>query len=166
MGTALDRFTKDLVALHSDYLMPDWEKTLKSNKEKGYNGYLGSLDCTHVGWHACPRAYSGSHRDRSGNISLILEALVDSDLRILHHYFGMPGGSNDLNVLHGSPLINSYEDDHYPKYTYTLSNQTFEEPYILVDGIYPKYNVFIRTEPNPRSERDRRYAAWQEGHHP
>ena len=102
----LRSFCTDMIKKYGKrYLAPRFEKSLASAEKRGVKGYLGSLDCTHIVWHGCPRAHAGSHKDRSGHLSLILEALVDSDLRCTHFYFGMPGGSNDINVFKGSPLI-------------------------------------------------------------
>ena len=160
-AVSLERFCTDVIENFSSYLKPDWERSLASSKARGYDGYLGSLDCTHIGWHACPRAYNQAHKDRTGHVSLILEAVVDSDLRIIHHYFGMPGGANDLNVLHGSPLLNLIEQDQYPNYEYSLGGETFTQPYILVDGIYPRWKLFARTIANARGEEEH-YRRWQE----
>ena len=156
----MKEFCRDMIKFHSDYLKPDWDKSLKAAKLRGINGYLGSPDCTHVGWHACPRAYAQGHKDRNGNISLILEAVCDSDLRIIHNYFGMPGGANDLNVLQGSPLVNLIRDGKYPN---KLGNKLFDTPYIMVDGIYQRWKHFAKTVRNPQGERDCDYAAFQEG---
>ncbi|XP_056686023.1 uncharacterized protein [Spinacia oleracea] len=42
---------------------------------------------------------------RSGNASLILEAVEDQNLWIWHSFFGIPGSCNDFNILYRSPVV-------------------------------------------------------------
>ena len=71
-GVCLKEFCKDMIRIHGPvYLQPDFEKSLRSAKIRGYDGYLGSLDCTHIGWHACPRAFAqGSSNSSSPSLNL------------------------------------------------------------------------------------------------
>ena len=158
----LRKFTTDMMRCFPEYLEPDFGLSLKASKKRGYKGLLGSLDCTHVAWHMCPRAYAAQHLGRSGEASLILEALVDSELRFVHYYFGVPGSSNDINVLMGSPLLTKFANGSYPSYRYKVGGQEFTKPYILTDGIYPRFSVFAKSIRKPSTEIDRRYAQWQE----
>lgn len=105
MDHFLEKFCRDMVQKYSKkYLCPDLKKVVRRNKKvHGVPGLLGSLDCTHIYWGQCPNAHKGNFIDRHKRISVILEAVVDGKLKFVHFFFGYPGGSNDLNVLQGSP---------------------------------------------------------------
>ena len=160
--TCLRNFCDDMIEKFSYYLKPDWKRSLRAAKRLGIDGYLGSLDCSHILWHGCPRGDSAAFKDRDNNISIILESLVDADLMFTHHYFGQPGSVNDINVLHGSPLLTLFEFGKYPQYDYTLAGESFEYPYILVDGIYPKWAVFAKTLKTASTAADEAYKDFQE----
>ena len=100
----LKLFCEKMIELYSEkYLKPDWKQVLAVNKRKhGLNGLLGSLDCTHLKWEMCPAAYKGIYSGRSGKPSIILEAIADADLRVVHAFVGYPGNNNDVTVLRGN----------------------------------------------------------------
>ena len=99
---------------------------LKDSKtEHGINGLLGSLDCTYIYWGQCSAGHKGNLIDRHKRISVILEAVVDAKLRFVHFFFGFPGGANDLNVLHESPLLEMLIDGSYPEVNYTVAGQSW-----------------------------------------
>nr|XP_043638361.1 uncharacterized protein LOC122609378 [Erigeron canadensis] len=68
-------------------------------------GMLGSIDCTHVDWSACPRCLRGQYTrgDHKGP-TIMLEITASQDLWIWHAFFGVPGSNNDINVLNTSDL--------------------------------------------------------------
>ena len=137
MDKYLEKFCKDMVARYAkEYLSPDLKKVVQENKKiHKVPGLLGSLDCTHIYWGQCPTGHKGNYIDRHKRISVILEAVADAQLRFVHFFFGYPGGSNDLNVLQGSPLMEKFVDGSYPRLDYNIAGQSFDAPFILVDGI-------------------------------
>jgi hypothetical protein len=66
---------------------------------------LGSIDCCHLAWKNCPKAWAGQYQGKEGRPTVILEAIADTYGRIWHCFFGMPGANNDINVLDNSPLL-------------------------------------------------------------
>ena len=164
----LDNFCEDfcdqmIEAFEEDYLKPDWGQALRVNKRKHQlDGLLGSLDCTHLEWGMCPSGYKGIYSGRSGRPTFILEALVDSSLRVHHFFFGYPGNLNDITVLRSSPLVDLIATGDYPEEQYCLNGQVFIRPFILVDGIYPAWSIFSKTVPHPTNEKERRYKVLQE----
>ena len=164
MDLYLMRFCDRLIKLYSkEYLEFKWEEVVKTNEEvHGVPGMLGSLDCTHIKWNMCPAGYKGSYSGRKKRPTVILEAVVDAKLRFVHHFVGYPGACNDLNVLRGSPIMELIESDKYPKVSYKLGEEEFERPFIMVDGIYPKWSLFSSTVPHPTNERERLYKTFQE----
>lgn len=124
----------------------DLEHILQQSKSRGFPGKYGSLDCMHIVWKNCPSSEAGSYLNRKGKKSIILEAVCDSDRRIWHAFVGVPGGSNDLNVLASSPLLDTFRT--LPPITYTLNDTVYHTPYLLVDGIYPTLPFLVTASGN------------------
>ncbi len=50
----------------------------------GVDSMLGSLDCSHMSWKNCPKAWAGSYQGKENNPSIVLEGISD-----YHMFFGM-----------------------------------------------------------------------------
>ncbi|KAL9453646.1 hypothetical protein AB3S75_009286 [Citrus x aurantiifolia] len=98
----------------------DVAKLLHVGKEHGFPGMLGSLDCMHLKWKNYPTAWAGQYAGRSGTPTIIMEAVVDYDLRIWHAHFGFPGSNNDINVLEASYLFANLASSIAPPAHYVL----------------------------------------------
>ena len=103
------RFCRAVVEIFSEeYIRApnanDVARLLEIGEKRGFPRMLGSLDCMHWKWKNCPTAWAGQFAGCSGSPTIILEAVVDFDLWIWHAYFGLPGTSNDINVLESSRL--------------------------------------------------------------
>ncbi|KAM2853527.1 hypothetical protein FF1_024106 [Malus domestica] len=89
--------------------------------------------------------------------------LASFDTWIWHAFFGVPGAQNDLNVLAQSPVFNDVLQGKAPKVTYVINGRRYDGPYYLADGIYPRWETFVKTVPRPRSAREKHFASCQEG---
>ena len=128
------------------YLKFDLLEVVKENERvHGVPGLLGSLDCTHVDWFQCPTGHRGSYQGRSGKPSIILEAVGDCHRRVVHFFWGVPGAQNDINVLRSSRLIDKFLTGEYPSMDFELGGEKFNKPWMLTDGIYPKWAVFCKS---------------------
>jgi hypothetical protein len=47
-------------------------------------------------------------KNKDGNKSLVMEAIVTKDLWTWHVFIGLPGSSNDINVVDYSPFMVNY----------------------------------------------------------
>ena len=140
----------------------DLEKQLAINTERGWPGMFASLDCMHYEWKSCPTAWQGTFQDREGNNSIILEPIADQSLWIWHVFFGLPGGTNDINVLDRSPLIANFLEGHGQDMSFEVNGHRYPHYYLLADGIYPKWTIFVQTIHDPQGEKRQYYAKMQE----
>eukprot|EP00918_Siedleckia_nematoides_P060626 GHVU01132339.1.p1 GENE.GHVU01132339.1~~GHVU01132339.1.p1 ORF type:complete len:432 (+),score=49.21 GHVU01132339.1:269-1564(+) len=122
---------------------------------RGFPGCCGSIDCFHEYWDNCPTAWRAAFKGRGSRPSIVLEAVVDHERRILHHYFGCAGSCNDINVFDSSPIIDAFVAPDSPfNRQFTVAGQRFDSNYLLGDGIYPSV-PFLMTPykaPSTRAE--------------
>ena len=81
------------------------KEILNYNETRGFPGMFASWDCTHFNWKKCPTALHGQFKGRKECKTLVLEAVVDCNLRFWFINFGKPGSLSDLNVLHQSSIV-------------------------------------------------------------
>jgi len=137
---------------------------LARNAERGLPGCLGSLDCSHWQWSACPRGRAGTYQGRDGQRSIVIEAICDEDSWIYHIFAGCPGSLNDINVLYQSPLYMNVITGKWPPrdFPFTVNGNTRTLLYYLVDGIYPRFALFVAPYPNPQTREQRTFNLLQE----
>ncbi|XP_076953167.1 uncharacterized protein LOC143627166 [Bidens hawaiensis] len=92
--------------------------------------------------------YSGHIREPT----IILEAVASYDLWIWHAFFGMPGSHNDINVLERSFVFTELTQGCAPPVNYTVNGHDYTIGYYLADGIYPKWQTFVKTIPSKREQ--------------
>ena len=95
--------------------------------------------------------------------TVCLEAVVDSYIWFWHVFFGQAGSNNDLYILDNSPLLVDLMHGRAPRVQYTINGNCYTLPYYLTDGIYPEYQIFVKTIPAPSTEKCKYFAARQEG---
>ncbi|CAL9004814.1 unnamed protein product [Prunus brigantina] len=96
--------------------------------------------------------------------SIILEAVASFDYWVWHAFFRVAGSQNELNVLCQSPVFDEVLRGHSPQVTYQINNTVYSGEYYLVNRIYPRWTTFVKTIPNPQSEKERSFASFQEGY--
>ena len=99
---------------------------------------------------------------------LILEVICDPDTYIWYSFFGEPGSLNDLNILEKSTIVGSILNEMMElqlpqELHYSINGTVHNYLYFLVDGIYPKWPIFISTisDATPGSK-DKLFATYQE----
>ncbi|KAI5324423.1 hypothetical protein L3X38_033496 [Prunus dulcis] len=125
---------------------------------------IGSIDCMHWQWKNCPTAWQGDYGNRKGQKGIILEAVAGFDTWVWHAFFGVAGSQNDLNVLGQSPVFNDVLGGQSPNITYQVNNTVYQTGYYLADGIYPRWTTFVKSILNPRSQKQKLFATYQEGY--
>jgi hypothetical protein len=146
----LKRFCLAIRALFEDYHMRqptrvDFDKQLAINEARGFPGMFASLDCMHWEWKNCPVAWHGDFGDRNGKKSIILEAIATEDLHIWHAFFGLPSSNNDLNVLNRFPLVDNLLTSEVRDRQFEVNGCVYDCYYLLMDGIYPKWSIFVQS---------------------
>jgi hypothetical protein len=134
--------------------------------QHGIDGMLASLDVTKIHWANCPNAWKGHFKGEEGYPTIVLDAVADYNLWIWHDSFGLHGNLNDINIWERSPcpllesMLNGthFEIDH----PFHINNQTFNQLFYLVDGIYPWLSRFLSTISVPTTLIDSNFLKWQE----
>lgn len=103
----------------------------------------GSLDCMHVRLGRLSKANQGVYKSRHGYSTMIVEAVASPSLHCTHLFVGTPGSNNDINVLHLSPLYHNLCNGIIQN-QHIVCGHTFQQPYFLVDGIYPQLPIFSK----------------------
>jgi hypothetical protein len=70
----------------------------------------GSLDCTHIFWKNCPKAWRGSYKGKEDKPSIVFEAIANYHQWFWHASYGYAGTLNDINILSLSPFHESLMD--------------------------------------------------------
>ena len=91
-----------------------------------------------------------------------MEAAASKSLWIWHAFLGIPGSSNDINILDRSPLLHQIIAGEIPMYNYWINNVEYRLTYLLADGIYPDWAIFLKTISEPRGEKEKWFAKLQE----
>jgi hypothetical protein len=132
-------------------------------KKKDFPGAFCSWDCKHSVWDNCPKPLHGQHQghgDGGGKRTIILEAIADSGSRFWHIIFCEPCSLNDNNVFNKSWIVGSIMSSEFPPYD--INGTIRDWLYFLVDGIYPPWAIFVRSENHPVTEAQKKFASRQE----
>ncbi|XP_058820595.1 uncharacterized protein LOC131682840 [Topomyia yanbarensis] len=135
---------------------------MADNEKRGFPGMIGSIDCMHWQWKNCPVALKGQYQGKEGKPTIVLEAIASHDTRIWHAFFGMHGSLNDINVLDRSPLLCTAINGSILNGTYELRGKRRTKRYLLADGIYPDWPIFVKTISNPSTAKEKLFAKMQQ----
>ena len=163
----LERFTEGVInQFGEEYLRAptarDIVGILRTSSERGFFGMMGSVDFMHWEWKNCPKAWAGMYQGRYKKPTVVLEAVATQDLWIWHAFFGMPGSTNDINVLDRSSLFEDFVRGTSPRASFTVNNREYGLTYLLADGIYPNWATFVKTISNPIGQKKKWFAKCQE----
>ncbi|CAL2265025.1 unnamed protein product [Prunus armeniaca] len=166
---SLMRFCDAMETLYTmDYLRRptprDLQRLLQKAESRGFPRMIGSIDCMHWQCKIYPTAWQGDYGNKKGQKSIILEAVAGFDAWVWHAFFEVTGSQNDLNVLGQSPVFNDVLRGEAPNITYEINNTIYHNGYYLADDIYPRWTTFMKSIPHPRSQKQKLFAAYQEGY--
>jgi hypothetical protein len=129
-----------------------------------FPGMFASWDCKHFSWKNCPVSLAGQYMGKESDKTLVLEVIANTDLYIWYYFFGEAGSLNDINILNKSTIVGSILNGTFDLKIafYTINNTHRDWLYFLVDGIYPKYSIFINSFQHPHDEKEKYFAKCQE----
>jgi hypothetical protein len=87
------------------------------------------------------------------DFTIILEPRVDYETWIWHALFGIPYLSNDINVLHWSPLMNIISFGETTPVEFVVNVRTYNYGYSPDDGIYQKLKTFVELVHKPSGKK-------------
>jgi len=135
-------------------------------KGKGFPGAMCSWDCKHFTWKNCPMRLAGQHQGHSegGKKTLILESIADFRRYLWYVNFGDPGSLNDLNVLDKSSIVGAMLSGNLDLRSeqYKINGTVRDWNYFLVDGIYPKWAIFVNSYQITDDPKKTKFSAAQE----
>jgi hypothetical protein len=135
----------------------DTARLLEINANRGFPGMLGSIDCMHWSWKNCPAAWHGQFKGYKKDATIVLEAVADQETWIWHAFFGMPGSCNDINVLQRSPLMTRLAMREGPLVEFEANGHKYNYGYFLADGIYPRWQTFVKPIIQPRGKKQTQF---------
>ena len=133
------------------------------NAKCGFPGMAGLVDCMHIKWQNCPKAWAGKYKGKEGTPTIVLEAIVSQDLWFWHAFFGIAGSNNNnINVLDCSCLFDNLCKGIGLLAKFLVNNNKYSMVYYLGDSIYPEYQTFVKTIPNPVGKQNKLFSSMQE----
>ena len=66
----------------------------------------------------------------------------------------MPGSLNDINVVTRSPLMNKIANGELSPVQFVANGRTYNYGYYLADGIYPKWQTFVKPLKKPEGKKN------------
>ncbi|WVZ66283.1 hypothetical protein U9M48_015526 [Paspalum notatum var. saurae] len=164
----LERFAEGVIdKFGGEYLRgpttTDSQRLLQIGEDCGFPGMLGSICCMHWEWENCPPKWMRrlNHSDH-GFATVVHEAVASQDLWIWHSSFSVVGSINDISVLDQSPLYTEVLKGQAPQVQFSINKSQYNMGYYLANEIYPECDVFVKTIPFPRTEKERLFAQYQE----
>lgn len=141
----------------------DIQHLLQIGEDCGFPGMLGTAGCMHWEWENCPPKWMRrlNHSDH-GFATIVHEAVASQDLWIWHASFNVVGSINDICFADQSPLYTEVLKGQAPQVQFSINKSQYNMGYYLANEIYPECNVFVKTIPFPRTEKERLFAQHQE----
>ncbi|GBG65542.1 hypothetical protein CBR_g51425 [Chara braunii] len=111
---------------------------LRAFLDKGFPNCHGAVDGTHIYVDKPASAPSENYFDRKHRFSVIVQVVVDLDLRVLDVFIGYPGSCHDIRVIQLSSLSRRAEEGMvFRGPPVTLLEGVRTNGYILGDNGYP-----------------------------
>ena len=117
-------------------------------KMMGFNGAIGSIDCTHVKWSKCPTAKQNLCIGKEKYATVSFQCVVDHDKRVRLVSKVFWGAANDKEIVRNVPETFDIINGKYENVTYTLYDENGREVYVkgaylIADGGFLKIGVFM-----------------------
>ncbi|XP_004288848.1 PREDICTED: uncharacterized protein LOC101312389 [Fragaria vesca subsp. vesca] len=117
----------------------DLQRFLHKGQQRGFPGIIGSIDCMHWKWKNCPNGWPELSQ-------------------------AVKGAQNDLNVLGASNVFARVINRSAPEVAYKVNNSTYSVPYYLANGIYPRWQTFVKAISKPKDANEAHFTKMQESY--
>jgi hypothetical protein len=77
-------------------------------------------------------------------------------------FFRAVRSNNDMNMLNQLSLFNDMLNGEAPNVNFIVKGHEYNQRYYLIDGIYPRWPVFVKTILHPKTPKQR-LAACEKG---
>lgn len=130
-------------------------------KSLGFPGCIGAVDCASWQWEACPVGWQGIYKGKDKKPTMRLEIFCDDNLRVWSLNFGVPGSRNDVTIMDHSPFFRAVRNGQWPSVRpkVCIAGHQLKRFYFLVDGIYPRFSIFLLPLADARMAKEKRYTA-------
>jgi hypothetical protein len=135
----------------------DTARLLEFNSNRGFPCMLGSVNCMHWSWTNCPASWHGQFKGYKKDPTIILEAVANHETWIWHAFFGMLGSCNDISVLQRSPLMRRLALHEGLLVEFEANGHKYNYGYFLTDGIYPRWQTFVKPVIQPRGKKQTQF---------
>lgn len=152
------QFAPSFVRLfYKDYVyFPTGEElitVMQGYKQMGFNGAVGSIDCTHVVWNKCPASVTNLTTGKEKCPTIVFQCIVDHDKRIMSCSNAFYGTANDKQIVKEVPDTLSIINGSLNDITYTLYNEDGSYVYckgafLISDGGFLELPCFIDPKMN------------------
>ncbi|XP_074358221.1 uncharacterized protein LOC141697628 [Apium graveolens] len=143
------RIGETTTIVESEYLRKpnsnDVESLLQMGEARGFPAWKGMFMSGH-----------------KGVATILLEAVVSSDLWIWHAFFGVARSNTNINVLDRSLVFDEVLQGCALEVNYTINGNNYSMGYYLTDGIYPEWATFVKTISCPQDEKRKLFSKYQE----
>jgi hypothetical protein len=117
-------------------------------RRMGLPGACGSMDCTHVLWHACPLEYKNMCKGKEGVPTLSFLVIVDHNRRVLYCSGAYFGAASDKQIYKDDRLCQALEagllsDIEYTLYAANGQAKKHKGGWLLVDGGFEHTQLLI-----------------------
>ncbi|CAI6357630.1 unnamed protein product [Macrosiphum euphorbiae] len=120
-------------------------------KLHGFPRVIGAIDCTHIRIQSPKNDIGEKFCNRKGYFSLNIQAICDSQLKIMNIVARWPGSVHDSTIFDNSFIRAKFE------------NNEFGNTFLLGDGGYPCRSYLLTPLLNPRTDAERKYQKAQIG---
>ncbi len=131
----------------------------------GFPGACGSMDVTHFKWNNCPSNYRNFFIGRYSYPSILIQAIVDHNRRILYLSQIYNGKENDKVVTYNDEFCMSIINGRFSDIEYCLYDEDgnlrlTKGGYLIVDGGYQKFACLVDPIPDCYEYNDIRWSEY------
>jgi hypothetical protein len=134
----------------------------------GFPGCVGSIDCTHLWWAMCPVGKTNVCKGKGDHPTLVYEACVDHNRRLLGMTKSFYGTINDKTIVKLDDYVQAVKESRAHadvKFLVKFPDGEVVEKsgvYFLCDGGYHRWACLMSPFPRTGNEADKRWSEWLE----